>query len=228
MWLDVRDGNLDTHGAITAHTNYLAANWDSARRLVMGGGDTYAWIDSRNSSNSVINNIILYDDRTEVTKQMRAPYFKSIAGTGTQPYQCSSTTLNTNLNADMLDGAHLAGIGGRGGVMRSWSRSAYTKVNQYFGNGNVVTIDPKPTDDATLSANTTILSLGDNANRNTQLAFYYESDTIKYRRCTDSGWTGWATLLNSSNWTGYVTYIPRDRGSNTVSTLSTCLQLNQL
>ena len=220
MWLDVRDGNLDTHGAITAHTNYLAANWDSARRLVMGGGDIYAWIDSRNSSNSVMNNIVLYDDRTEVTKQMRAPYFKSIAGTGTQPYQCSSTTLNTNLNADMLDGAHLAGIGGRGGVMRSWSRSAYTKVNQYFGNGNVVTIDPKPTDDATLSANTTILSLGDNANRNTQLAFYYESDTIKYRRCIDSGWTGWATLLNSSNWTGYVTYIPRDRGSNTVSTLT--------
>lgn len=123
-------------------------------------------------------------------------------------------------NADMLDGAHLAGIGGRGGVMRSWSRGAYTKVNQYFGNGNVVTIDPKPTDDATLSANTTILSLGDNANRNTQLAFYYESDTIKYRRCIDSGWTGWATLLNSSNWTGYVTYIPRDRGSNTVSTLT--------
>ena len=220
MWLNVRDGNLDTHGAITAHTNYLAANWDSARRLVMGGGDTYAWIDSRNSSNSVMNNIVLYDDRTEVTKQMRAPYFRSIAGTGTQPYQCSSTTLNTNLNADMLDGAHLAGIGGRGGVMRSWSRSAYTKVNQYFGNGNVVTIDPKPTDDATLSANTTILSLGDNANRNTQLAFYYESDTIKYRRCIDSGWTGWATLLNSSNWTGYVTYIPRDRGSNTVSTLT--------
>lgn len=123
-------------------------------------------------------------------------------------------------NADMLDGAHLAGIGGRGGVMRSWSRGTYTKVNQYFGNGNVVTIDPKPTDDATLSADTTILSLGDNANRNTQLAFYYESDTIRYRRCTDSGWTGWATLLNSSNWTGYVTYIPRDRGSNTVSTLT--------
>ena len=220
MWLNVRSGVLDVHSNITSHNGYLAANWDSARRLVMGGGDIYAWIDSRNSSNSVMNNIVLYDDRTEVTKQMRAPYFKSIAGTGTQPYQCSSTTLNTNLNADMLDGAHLAGIGGRGGVMRSWSRGTYTKVNQYFGNGNVVTIDPKPTDDATLSANTTILSLGDNANRNTQLAFYYESDTIKYRRCIDSGWTGWATLLNSSNWTGYVTYIPRDRGSNTVSTLT--------
>ena len=110
MWLNVRNGNLDTHGAITAHTNYLAANWDSARRLVMGGGGIYAWIDSRNSSNSVMNNIVLYDDRTEVTKQMRAPYFKSIAGTGTQPYQCSSTTLNTNLNADLLDNWHIMDI----------------------------------------------------------------------------------------------------------------------
>ena len=31
----------------------------------------------------------------------------STVGTGTQPYQCSSTTLNTNLNADMLDNWHL-------------------------------------------------------------------------------------------------------------------------
>ena len=30
----------------------------------------------------------------------------STVGTGTQPYQCNSTTLNTNLNADLLDGEH--------------------------------------------------------------------------------------------------------------------------
>lgn len=110
MWLNVRNGNLNTHGVITSHNGYLAANWDSARRLVLGGGSSYVWIDSRNSSNSVMNNIVLYDDRTEVTKQMRAPYFKSIAGTGTQPYQCSSTTLNTNLNADLLDNWHIMDI----------------------------------------------------------------------------------------------------------------------
>ena len=108
MWLNVRNGNLDTHGAITAHTSYLAANWDSARRLVLGGGGSYAWIDLRNSSNnSVLNNIVLYDSYTGTTKEMRAPYFKSTVGTGTQPYQCNSTTLNTNLNADMLDNWHL-------------------------------------------------------------------------------------------------------------------------
>lgn len=33
--------------------------------------------------------------------------FMSAVGTGTQPYQCNSTTLNTNLNADMLDNWHL-------------------------------------------------------------------------------------------------------------------------
>ena len=107
MWLNVRTGVLDVHSNITSHNGYLAANWDSARRLVLGGGSTYAWIDSRNSSNnSVLNNIVLYDGYTETTKEMRAPYFKSIAGTGTQPYQCNSTTLNTNLNADLLDGQH--------------------------------------------------------------------------------------------------------------------------
>lgn len=107
MWLNVRNGNLDTHGIITSHNGYLAANWDSNRRLVLGGGN-YAWIDLRNSSNnSVLNNIVLYDSYTETTKEMRAPYFKSIVGTGTQPYQCNSTTLNINLNADMLDSWHL-------------------------------------------------------------------------------------------------------------------------
>lgn len=33
--------------------------------------------------------------------------FMSTVGTGTQPYQCNSTTMNTNLNADMLDNWHL-------------------------------------------------------------------------------------------------------------------------
>lgn len=107
MWLDVRRGALDVFNTIISHHGYLAANWDAARRLVLGGGSSYAWIDLRNSSNnSMLNNIILYDGYTETTKEMRAPYFKSIVGTGKAPYQCNSTTLNTNLNADMLDGQH--------------------------------------------------------------------------------------------------------------------------
>ena len=107
MWLNVRNGNLDTFGAITAHTNFLAANWDSARRLVMGGGSSYAYIDSRNSSNNVLCNIILEDNKVFIGNYAESSRFVSTVGTGTQPYQCSSTTLNTNLNADMLDNWHL-------------------------------------------------------------------------------------------------------------------------
>lgn len=110
MWLNVRNGNLDTHGAITAHTNYLAANWDSARRLVLGGGSTYAWIDSRNSSNNVLCNIVLQDNKVTIGNYAESSRFVSTVGTGTAPYQCSSTTLNTNLNADLLDNWHIMDI----------------------------------------------------------------------------------------------------------------------
>lgn len=110
MWLNVRNGNLDTHGAITAHTNYLAANWDSARRLVLGGGSSYAWIDSRNSSNNVLCNIVLQDNKVVIGNHAESSRFVSVVGTGTAPYQCSSTTLNTNLNADMLDNWHIMDI----------------------------------------------------------------------------------------------------------------------
>lgn len=110
MWLNVRNGNLDTHGAITAHTNYLAANWDSARRLVLGGGSSYAYIDSRNSSNNVLCNIVLEDNKVFIGKYAESSRFVSTVGTGTAPYQCSSTTLNTNLNADLLDNWHIMDI----------------------------------------------------------------------------------------------------------------------
>lgn len=110
MWLNVRNGNLDTHGAITAHTNYLAANWDSARRLVLGGGSSYAYIDSRNSSNNVLCNIVLEDNKVFIGNYAESSRFVSTVGTGTAPYRCSSTTLNTNLNADLLDNWHIMDI----------------------------------------------------------------------------------------------------------------------
>ena len=110
MWLNVRNGNLDTFGAITAHTNFLAANWDSARRLVLGGGSSYAWIDSRNSSDNVLCNIVLQDNKVVIGNYAESSRFASTVGTGTAPYQCSSTTLNANLNADLLDNWHIMDI----------------------------------------------------------------------------------------------------------------------
>ena len=107
MWLNVRTGVLDVHSNITSHNGYLAANWDSARRLVLGGGGSYAWIDSRNSSNNVLCNIALQDNKVVIGNYAESSRFVSTVGTGKAPYQCNSTTLNTNLNADMLDNWHL-------------------------------------------------------------------------------------------------------------------------
>lgn len=106
MWLNVRTGELDVHSNITSHKGYLAANLDSARRVVLGGGGSCAWIDSRNSSNSVLCHILLRDTKVVIGNYAESSMFVSTVGTGTQPYQCNSTTLNTNLNADLLDGNH--------------------------------------------------------------------------------------------------------------------------
>lgn len=110
MWLNVRTGVLDVHSNITSHNGYLAANWNSARRLVLGGGSSYAYIDSRNSSNNVLCNIVLEDNKVFIGKYAESSRFVSTVGTGTAPYQCSSTTLNTNLNADLLDNWHIMDI----------------------------------------------------------------------------------------------------------------------
>lgn len=186
-------------------------SWEAAG--LMGSGDISLGASNRNlvylnttefrPHGTETNKIALGND-SGYWKSVTSGQFISKVGSGTAPLVVASNTLVSNLNADLLDGVHLAGLGGREGVMRSWIRGTYTTVNQYFGNGNVVTIDPKPTDDATLSANTTVLSLGDTAIRNTQLAFYYDSDTIKYRRHDDSKWNSWVTLLHSGNYAGFL------------------------
>lgn len=107
MWLNVRTGVLDVHSNITSHNGYLAANWDSTRRLVLGSGSSYAYIDSRDSSNNVLCNIVLHDNKVYIGNYVESSRFVSTVGTGKQPYQCNSTTLNSNLNADMLDNWHL-------------------------------------------------------------------------------------------------------------------------
>lgn len=142
-------------------------------------------------------------DMTGVGNITMSGQLTSTVASGTAPFIVASNTVVGNLNADLLDGVHLAGLSGREGVMRSWLRGRYTTVNQYFGNGNVVTIDPKPTDDATLSPNTTVLSLGDLPTRNTQLAFHYDTNTIKYRRHDDSKWNDWVVLIHSGNYASY-------------------------
>lgn len=185
-------------GGFTSIRNGLRFNWY----------DTYWYIGNLKGSSTESAGFGVVDHNNKLVlrvtpNDVRAPRFMSTVATGLSPLIVSSNTLVNNLNADLLDGVHLAGLSGREGVMRSWHRGRYTTVNQYFGNGNVVTIDPKPTDDATLSPNTTVLSLGDLPTRNTQLAFHYDTNTIKYRRHDDSKWNDWVVLIHSGNYAGY-------------------------
>ena len=185
-------------------------SWEAAG--LMGSGDISLGASNRNlvylnttefrPHGTETNKIALGND-SGYWKSVTSGRFISKVGSGTAPLVVASNTLVSNLNADLLDGVHLAGFSGREGVMRSWRSGRYTAVNQYFGNGNVVTLDPKPTDDSTLSANTTVLSLGDNPTRNTQLAFHYDTNTIKYRRHDDSKWNDWVVLIHSGNYASY-------------------------
>lgn len=185
-------------GGLTSIRNGLRFNWY----------DTYWYIGNLRGGSTESAGFGVVDHNNKLVlrvtpNDVRAPRFMSTVATGLSPLIVSSNTLVNNLNADLLDGVHLAGLSGREGVMRSWLRGRYTTVNQYFGNGNVVTIDPKPTDDATLSVNTTVLSLGDVPTRNTQLAFHYDTNTIKYRRHDDSKWNDWVVLIHSGNYASY-------------------------
>lgn len=124
MWLNVRTGvlnvaggikesnicigrvdsngnyNINCAGEISRYDHHLYLQRNSGKNLIMctGGGLAGIGTDSPGEKLHVAGNT-----RTD-------GYFRSTVGTGTQPYQCSSTTLNTNLNADLLDGYHISQI----------------------------------------------------------------------------------------------------------------------
>lgn len=121
MWLNVRTGVLNVAGGIKESTICIgrvnsAGNYDGAyngeinrydhhlflqhhsgKYLIMCTGGGLAGIGT-NSPGEKLH--VAGNTRTD-------GYFKSTVGKGTQPYQCSSTTLNSNLNADLFDNWHL-------------------------------------------------------------------------------------------------------------------------
>lgn len=120
MWLNVRTGvlnvaggikesnicigrvdsngnyNINCAGEISRYDHHLYLQRNSGKNLIMCTGGGLAGIGT-NSPGEKLH--VAGNTRTD-------GYFKSTVGTGTQPYQCSSTTLNSNLNADLLDGQH--------------------------------------------------------------------------------------------------------------------------
>lgn len=141
MWLNVRTGvlnvaggikesnlcigrvdsngnyNINCAGEISRYDHHLYLQRNSGKNLIMctGGGLAGIGTDSPGEKLHVAGNT-----RTD-------GYFKSTVGTGTAPYQCSSTTLNANLNADLLDGYHQTSFN------MGWTSSTKYRVDRWGG-----------------------------------------------------------------------------------------------
>ena len=124
MWLNVRTGvlnvaggikesnicigrvdsngnyNINCAGEISRYDHHLYLQRNSGKNLIMctGGGLAGIGTDSPRAKLDVAGNVY------------STGFFYSTVGTGTAPYQCNSTTLNTNLNADLLDNWHIMDI----------------------------------------------------------------------------------------------------------------------
>lgn len=145
---------------------------------------------TRIDGNSTITTYLTYTaGGGTVRKEITSSYSKIVANL--EGNASTATALTTNagnsINPIYFSGgkpvACTMSTGRGNGIVRSFSRGTYTSANQYFGNGTIVTIDPKGT--GCISENDTILSLGDLANRNTQLLVAYDRDGVYYRRITD-------------------------------------------
>lgn len=152
-----------------------------------GFGTNVAYLGNGNDNDFIIRNSISGSD---IDLRFND---KSLRYKGNTVWHSGNDGSGSGLDADLLDGVHLMQKGSTAGVMRSWARGTHTTVNQYFGNGVVVVIDPKPTDSNDLWTNTTIFSVGDTSVRNWQMAFGYGADVIKVRKNND-GWGSWKTL----------------------------------
>lgn len=141
MWLNVRTGvlnvaggikesnicigrvdsngnyNINCAGEISRYDHHLYLQRNSGKNLIMctGGGLAGIGTDSPRAKLDVAGNVY------------STGFFYSTVGTGTAPYQCSSTTLNTNLNADLLDGYHQTAFS------MGWTSSTKYRLDRWGG-----------------------------------------------------------------------------------------------
>ena len=146
-------------------------------------------------------------------------YFKSTVETGIAPIQVTSTTLNTNLNADLLDGYHESSFlryrdsaHGLGHLSHSDSLWSQIGIKQY---NNAL---PDAMIDITANTHGAVISLpGDNS----RLDLWYNQETsingngLRYRTGWDDDKKDWATILDSVNYTSYAVSKTGDGASGT-------------
>lgn len=130
--------------------------------------------------------------------------FSSSVATGTPPFVIASTTVNANLNADLLDGFHESKflrhrdtVSGSGGTSHSNSLWAQIGIRQYNN-----ALPDAMANNATYAYGAVVSLPGDSA----RLDLWYNHQTssngngLRYR----TGWNGdkqaWATILDSVNY----------------------------
>jgi hypothetical protein len=132
---------------------------------------------------------------------VEATNFKSTVALGTQPYACTSKTLNTNLNADLLDGKHESAF-------------SYNITSDNYDCNNL----PHGTHSATYRFGATptnafpgadygnLLVIGAGHDTMTQIGAPYHTDALYFRRGTwhsDGSGTinnnAWKTILHDGN-----------------------------
>lgn len=109
---------LDTDQTITGSKTFTVVNINTNNSgllsnqttLALGNAGTYKIILSRDELRpiGIYNNKIELGNTASRWKSVAAGYFNSNIATGTAPIEVSSTTLCTNLNADMIDGYNVA------------------------------------------------------------------------------------------------------------------------
>ncbi|MDE6860940.1 MAG: hypothetical protein K2J65_11075 [Duncaniella sp.] len=200
------------------NVNYAKFKMDSngAMHLLSGGDINWTSYKSLKASSFVryggtSSQILMADGSVKALTDITSAYVTALGTNGnyltwTKNGVTNNITVPYATNADTVDGLHAMGKGSPSGLTRSWARGTHTSLDEYYGNGNVVVFDPAPTSATSAgqnishSANTILLSLGESSLRYTQLVFYYDTDTIRYRRRHDTNWRNWVTLLHTGNY----------------------------
>ena len=177
----------------------------SANGLYTTGGNL--GINATTTTANSINHVLYVNGSSYFTNYLQTTsYFKSTMATGTAPIQVTSTTLNTNLNADLLDGYHESSflryrdaVSGSGGTSHSNSLWSQIGIRQY----NCVLPDAME-DNATYTYGAVISLPGTNS----RLDIWYNHQTstngngLRYRTGWDNDKRAWATILDTVNYTG--------------------------
>ena len=202
-------GGYDTayNGEINRYDHHLFLQHHSGKYLIMCTGGGLAGIGT-NSPGEKLH--VAGNTRTD-------GYFKSTVGTGTAPYQCSSTTLNTNLNADLLDGNHGAYYQNRmcDTFVSQYNQYDYIEFLRFvIPSGQLrlrayVVFDLCRTETGNESSGRAVLRLRRNTDNTAGTLFYvtnFGRTTLPELRCTSDDGITWRIWMKC-NKSGYDPYI---------------------